>query len=247
MTWDSVRSFFAAVHPSVWVATVGFVGTITGITLTNRGNSRRLDRQFQEDRKRDEAKRLFESRRDVFLDAIEATVTGLLCISRLSDLDRSTNEILRPFLERAGLIAKVHLLASRQTSELVIDLTQQISLSIVELSFTRIALEVEKRRLDGLDRDAPDYQQTLAEGHRKLLSPLMLFGDQCYAASVAMSPQVERTICAIRADLVVEPYPQGYHLPFTKVALASQHHLRQSMERLISALNLPPPTWPPSV
>ena len=189
---------------------MGFTGTIVGITLTNWGNSRR-----------EEKKRIFESRRDIFLDATETLATGSICIGQLNDLARPTSDILRPFLDGLGSVFKVHLLASRETSELVISLVQQLSQSVIELTLARVPLDVERRRLDNMDQNAHDHQHLKSQGETSLLSSLLLYSDQCITAVCATAPQIERTVCAIRADLAMASYPPGYQLPFTDAALVS--------------------------
>jgi len=95
--------------------------------LSIRGPRRR---DTVEERQREEKARLFESRREVYLEAAEAIIVAMTCIGRLADLNRVTADILKPYEDQIGNIAKVHLLAGPDVGALVVAIGSEISCAI---------------------------------------------------------------------------------------------------------------------
>ena len=104
-------AWLETVPATSFVGILRFIGTIMTAIWTNKATSSRLQRQLADDRQGEEATPLLESRRDVFLEAAEAITVAMTCIGRLADLNRATADILKPYEEQVGKIARVLLVA----------------------------------------------------------------------------------------------------------------------------------------
>ena len=229
---------------TVIASVIALTGTIIAINLSNRANTKRLYKQFEEDRKKEDAKRRFESRRDIYLNAADAVATAALCLGRLSDIERPASEIIAPFLEKAGQIAKVHIVASPATSKLTAELTSTIVQAVTALTFARIPLEVERRRLN---ESKPDNVDEEAEKRRKeidLLRVLITFGDMCLANSISVAGLSAKAIALIRADLGID-IGAPYEPPLGETATRGRIAYRQTTDAFLQEIKETPMQWHP--
>ena len=235
---------------TIVASVVAFVGTVAAINLSNRATSARLYKQFAEDRTKEDTKRKFESRREIYLDATDAVATAAFCIGRLSDMERTSSEILLPLGEKAGQIAKVHIVASSATSEAVGELQSTITQAIVVLSFARIPIEVERRRLIAIQPGSPEEAISKSRDELESLRKLVIFGDQCLAQSVLIANLAAKAISLIRSDLSIDTGP-AYEPRIGDIAARGRVAFRNTIDTFMEDIKAAPIQWlsptPPQV
>ena len=79
-------SWLQTMSATAFVGILAFLGTVFAVITTNKATSERFQKQLVEDRRREQEARLFESRRDVYLEAAEAITVAMMCIGRLRTL-----------------------------------------------------------------------------------------------------------------------------------------------------------------
>ena len=228
---------------TIVASVVAFVGTVFAINLSNRSTTTRLYKQFTEDRAKEDAKRKFESRRDIYLNATDAVATAGLCIGRLSDIERTSSEILSPLLEKAGQIAKVHIVASPATSEAVAELQSTIAQAVIALSFARIPIEVERRRLNELKPSSSEEEIQKRRSEIELLRILIVFGDQCLAHSIVLANLSAKAILLIRVDLSIDT-KSPYEPRIGDMATRGRIVYRNTTDTFMQGIKEAPIQWP---
>lgn len=223
------------IEASIWVGLITSTATLAGITLTNVGTSGRLRKQFEEDRRRDEQKRLFESRRDIYTAAMEALSLGIASIGGLSDVETDVKEVLRPYTERAGNIAKVHLICSSEVSELLIEIGAEITTAIIDLTIERIDLDTLVQRRRGLSSTAASNDEEIVRIRNETLPLQISYAEHCVETATKLAPLVTDIILAIRADLGTPGYKSGYTPSFQKAAEQQLEHLREVFRKIRQA------------
>ena len=206
---------------------------IAGVLLTNRASGKRLADQLREDRERDENRRLFESRRDIYLDAADTIATAITCIGRLADLGTSTYDIIKPFQDKVGSVAKVHQIASEQTSVQVIEIMKGIGLSITELTVARSLAEDNIAKLaDNEDRQKNAVRLRVA------------YADTCIFETAKIAPHLAKVVAELRNDLHKPSFTVGFELPFELTAWVGLDNFRNAMDVFFGQQNIkPPPMW----
>lgn len=238
----AVVNWLQTITATSFVGILAFVGTIITVTWTNRATSDRLQRQLLEDRQRGEATRLFESRRDVYLEAAEAITLAMTCIGRLADLNRPTSDILKPYEDQVGKIARIHLLAVPDVGALVVAIGSEIGRAIVELTVGRVPLEIAWRRvkdLEGRAGEDADATAQIADLWRDLLPQQMAFAERCAGCAGRLAPMIGDAIIAIRTDLHMPPYVPRFPSLLADTASGQVDHMKASFSALLNDLEAP--------
>ena len=247
-------SWLQTISATSFVGILAFVGTVFGtvftVVLTNRATSNRLQRQFKEEREREETARLFESRREVFLDAADAITVAMMCIGRLADLNRVTADILKPYEDQVGSIAKVHLLAGPDVGALIVEIGSEVGSAIIELTVSRVPLENSFRQVKVLESQLgknPNAIGEIAELWRDLLPRQMQFAEECVRRAGILAPMIGEAVLAIRKDLHMPDYVPDFPKLLADTADGQLDHMQTAFARLLSDLNTPPQirTGPP--
>ncbi len=228
---------------TIVASVVAFVGTVAAINLSNRATNARLYKQFSEDRAKEHLKRKFESRREIYLDAIDAVATAAFCIGRLSDIERTSSEILLPIGEKAGQIAKVHIVASPATSEAIAELQSMITRAITVLSFSRIPIENERLRLSGIRPNSPDEESSKRKSELNLLQELILFSDSCLAQGIILGNLSARAISLVRLELGID-LEIAYEPKIGEIASKGRVAFRTTIDAFMQDIKQTPIVWP---
>ena len=238
-----VIAWLQTIPATSFVGMLAFIGTILTVIWTNKATSSRLQRQLVDDRQREEATRLFESRRDVFLEAAEAITVAMTCIGRLADLNRATADILKPYEDQVGKIARVHLVAGPDVGAHVVAIGSEIGRAVVELTVGRVPLEISRshvKALEGRAGDDPDATAHVAELWRDLLARQIEFAERCAGTSKRLAPIIGAAILAIRTDLHMPPYVPDFSKLLSDTAGRQIDHLKDSFSSLLGDLKTPP-------
>jgi len=227
-----------------------FLGAVFAVIWTSKASSNRLQLQFVEERQREEKARLFESRREVYLEAAEAIAVAMTCIGRLADLNCTTAEILKPYENQVGNIAKVHLLAGPDLGALVIKIGSEIGTAVLELTVGRVPLEIAWRRAKGLESlgaESPDAAGEAAALWSALLPKQVQFAERCARRAGSLAPTVGQAVLAIRMDLGMPNYVPNFSKLLVDTADGQIEHMRTAFAQLLNDLNTPPQirTGPP--
>lgn len=243
-------NWLQTISATSFIGLLAFLGTVFTVISTNLAASNRLQRQLVEERQREEKTRLFESRREVYLEAAEAIIVAMTCIGRLADLNRVTADILKPYEDQVGNIAKVHLLAGPDVGALVVAIGSEISRLIIELTVSRVPLEIDWRRAKSLEDRAgenPNTIEQVAELWRDLLPKQMQFAEQCARGARTLAPIIGECVLAIRKDLLMPSYIPDFPKLLADTADGQINHLQTAFAQLLNNLNTPPQirTGPP--
>lgn len=228
-------SWLQTISATSFVGILAFLGTVFTVILTNKAASNRLQRQLVEERKREEAARWFESRREVYLDAAEAFTIAVTCIGQLADLNRPTADILKPYLDQVGKIAKVHLLARPEVGSLVVAIGSEIGCTIVELTAGRVSLENSLRQIKSLEVRSTENSNTInrvAELWGDLLPKQMRFAEHCVRRASTLAPMIGDAVLAIRKDLHMPDYVPDFSAVLANTASSQIDHLQTAFTRL---------------
>ncbi len=200
ITSDWCRALLSRILASIgspgWLA---FFGSVGGVLLTSFAASWRQSKQLSHESKLANTKRLLEARGVVFLNAVEVFDLGLTYIRQMSDPELSTTEIIRPYLERSGAVAKVRVLASANTSRLVVRLAEKIGGALVSLTVERIDLDRHTALIKGFDGDRPSPKFRELEHARLILQTG--YAVSCVEKSAALAVDLQHVIDAMQSDL----------------------------------------------
>lgn len=243
-------SWLQTITATSFVGILAFLGTVFTVISTNKASSNRLQLQLVGERQREEKARLFESRREVYLEAAEAITVAMTCIGRLADLNRTTAEILNPYEDQVGNIAKIHLLAGPDVGALVVKIGSEIGTAILELTIGRVPLEIDWRRAKGLESLAGESTNATGEAAAlwsALLPKQMQFAERCACRAGSLAPIVGQAVLAIRMDLDMPSYVPDFSKLLADTANGQIDHMRTAFAQLLSDLNTPPQirTGPP--
>lgn len=226
-----------------FVGLLAFVGTVFTVIQTNRATSDRLQRQLTEEREQEEKARLFESRLKVYLEAADAITVAVTCIGRLADLNRVSADILKPYEDHVGEIAKIHLLAGPDVGALVVAIGSEIGSAIIELTLSRVPLENSRRQVKALESQAANDPKMIGEVEelwRDLLVKQMQFAEKCILRASILAPMMGDAVLAIRKDLGLPPYVPDFAKLLADTAAGHLEQAQSAFARLLNDLNLPP-------
>lgn len=153
----------------------------------------------------------------------------------MSDIETPTKEIVKPYRERTGDIAKVHLICGSRVSELVINVVGEIDTTMTDLIIERIKLDVLMQQTRRLASDALDYEAKVAAVWKEILPMLLPYAERCSEAAARIAPLAADVIMAVRADLKTPGYEPGFVPPFQRSAEKQLAHVRCIMKKMRQA------------
>ena len=112
---DTIQQLLSVIPASFWGVVVGSFFSIAGVAITTRASDMRLRAQFEHERESKTKDREMSLRKDVFLSAAEAVVAGMNSIGRFANFDIPNDQLTEPYVEKAPLISKVHVIARTET------------------------------------------------------------------------------------------------------------------------------------
>jgi len=130
-----------------WGIAIGSFFSLSGVALTNRANDRRLRAQLTHDRDMKTREREQSLRKDIYLAAAEAISAGLLAIGRFPNLDIPNDKLTDPYTDKTPSIAKVHVIATEETTKAVANFVGELSAAYLRLLTKRYPLIAEKGQI----------------------------------------------------------------------------------------------------
>ncbi len=158
-----LANLFESLPPTVLGFVIGAVITVIGVVLTNAANTKRLRIQHEHDREMRKRDRELNLRRDVYLAAIDAITTGLHLITRFSDVNTPTHDLMRAYNEKSPAIGKVSIIGTPETIKAVSTFNQEVLGAFLRLTSTRERLEELNRRIAQLEAQIEQLAEKQAQ------------------------------------------------------------------------------------
>lgn len=130
------------VPSTFWAVLVSTSITLLTVHLTNRGNTKRLERQLSHDRDLKKVERLFNAKREIYLDAAVAISLSLRSLANFANFELSHSELMKDANEKSAALAKVNLVASPETLRALAAVNRAVGNAVVELTALRRPLMV---------------------------------------------------------------------------------------------------------
>jgi hypothetical protein len=154
--YPSLATFFGAVATS-FSALAALLGVIVGITLTNRGNNKRLEKQLSHERELRKKEREMSLRKDIYLVAVEAISTGITSIGQFANMEIPNDKLTEAYIEKFPSIAKVHVIAGEETIKALAPLLSELDAAYLQLLAKRIPLALQKNQITILERQRENF------------------------------------------------------------------------------------------
>jgi hypothetical protein len=156
-TVELILTALKEVPPTFWGVVIGGVISIAGIVITNRAHESRLAQQFSHDEKLKKQDREFTLRQNIYLSAAEAVSAGFQVLNSFANLDKSDDDILKPYLEKISSIAKLQIIAKEETLRAVMEFITEFNDALTSLMPDRIKLLALKNEILILDNLIQDF------------------------------------------------------------------------------------------
>jgi len=148
MTWHTyILVLIEKIPASFWGVVVGSFLSLGGVVVSNRANDRRLCQQLAHDRELKNRERELSLRKDIYLSAAEAIATGINSLGSFANLDISNDKLTAAYIEKSPSIAKVHVIAQKDTAKAIAKLVGEIGAAYLRLFARRLPLLAEKQRI----------------------------------------------------------------------------------------------------
>jgi hypothetical protein len=145
---SELLGLIAKIPDTFWGVIVGGIISLMSVLLTNRANYQRLQAQLSHERELRKKERELSLKKDIYLAAAEAIVTGMTAIGYFPDMNKPTNKLTEAFAEKSPSIAKVHIIAEKETVRVVLNLMGELAKAYQQLSTKRNHLEGMKKNND---------------------------------------------------------------------------------------------------
>ena len=144
---------------SFWGVVVGSVFALSGVFFTNQSNNRRLNKQFEYERK----KRIEDSdlalRKEVYMQAAEAISRNLITLGNLSNLDIPYEQLSGEYGEKAPTIAKAQVIAREDSLERISTLSSEIAAVFLKLTLKRFPLMIAENNIEIINNQMEKHNQ----------------------------------------------------------------------------------------
>ncbi len=154
---NTIAQLLDAIPASFWGVVVGSFFSIAGVAITNRASDKRLRAQFEHERESKTKDREMTLRKEVFLSAAEAVAAGMNSIGRFANFDIPNEQVIQPYLDKAPVISKVHVIAHTETILPLAQFTSRLGALHVELFARRHELMNERSALALVDNAVAQY------------------------------------------------------------------------------------------
>jgi hypothetical protein len=159
-----MMSFIAILEripPALYGVMIGSLLTVIGVTLTNISNTKRLRIQHEHERNLENKARDLNLRRDVYMQAMEAISAGLVAVSRFSELNASSDELMHSYTDLSPKIGKVTIVGKNETIKAVATFNLELTGAFLRLTATREKIKAVVQRIEFLDKEIQATQQQL--------------------------------------------------------------------------------------
>ena len=142
-----ILALLEKIPATFWGVVVGSFLSLGGVVVSNRANDRRLREQLAHDRELKNRERELTLRKDIYLAATEAIATGINSLGSFANLDIPNDKLPAAYIEKSTSIAKVHVIAQKDTVKAVVKFTGELGAAYLRLFARRFPLLAEKQRI----------------------------------------------------------------------------------------------------
>lgn len=162
-----IISFFDAIPEVIWSAVIGALVALSGVVISNRGNSSRLQIQLQHDEQEKGKERTLSLRREVYLRVAEELVKANIHLGNLPGLDPKNVNINEGFKDFFSAAARLQLIAEPKAALLINELIGRYGELILDLLVKLHPAHVAKSSIEIADyhyqRSQDEVSRVLAE------------------------------------------------------------------------------------
>ena len=235
---ETFLGIFNSIPAQFWGMIVGAIFALTGIHLTNRANDKRLKTQFDHELRIKTSERELSIKKDVYLEATEAVSLGLQMLMEVANPAIPIEALGKSYLEKSSALNKAQLIADKDLFSAIINFSNELGKSYLQLLPKRLPLLENKQRIDLLNE-----QFTTAGSERDKMVELMkqynLEGLNDPARWDVIQSSFEREQELVRKaldehELLVEGQKQHY-ATLTTECYQAQRHVNQFVVPLLLA------------
>lgn len=155
-----ITEFLSKVPATLWAAAGGGLFTLIAVTLTNRANEHRLDKQLQSDRELKNREREMTFRKETYGAASEAIAVSINALPKLCDLSFSLQQISATYHEKSPALAKVNLVAGEDTILALAEFGRGFATAFFRLTQQRMILDILQQQIAGKAAALQGFEKT---------------------------------------------------------------------------------------
>lgn len=155
-----IVELFIKIPGSFWGVVIGSWFTLIGVTLTNRANDRRLDKQLQNDRELKNREREMTFRKDTYAAGAEAIAASINALPKLCDLSISLQQISAIYHENSPALAKVNLVAGEDTILALAEFGRGLAGAFTRLSQQRMIFDILQKQMSLKAQALQEFEKT---------------------------------------------------------------------------------------
>lgn len=125
------------VPSTFWAVIVSTSITLLTVHLTNRSNTSRLERQLSHDRELKKVERLFNAKREIYLEAAVAISISIRSLAHYANFEMSHGDLTKDANEKSAALAKINLVGSPETLRALAAVNQALGNAMVALTALR--------------------------------------------------------------------------------------------------------------
>lgn len=131
------------VPSTFWAVIVSTSITLLTVHLTNRSNTTRLERQLSHDRELKKVERLFNAKREIYLEVAESISISMRSLAHYANFEMAHGDLLREGNTKSAALAKINLVGSAETLRALAAVNRALGSAIVEMTALRHPLLAE--------------------------------------------------------------------------------------------------------
>lgn len=126
-TINQLIKILNSLNPTLMVGLLSAFVALFVLSMTNAANNRRLDKQFDNDRKIKAKDREMNLRKEIFLEATTVMAVGVNTLIKFTNLDLSDSEVIKDYVEKSPALVKLNLIANMDTLAAVANFSTELS------------------------------------------------------------------------------------------------------------------------
>lgn len=146
---NDIISLFQNIPDLVWAALIASLLTLSGVYFTNKQGRKLLEKQLNHDAKKIRIDRSHDLKKDVFLEAAASFSKAISVIGKLSNLETPVEDLAQILDNHSPIASKMYLIASEDTVEKALDISNEVSSVYLELLTERRTFQNAKSEIEG--------------------------------------------------------------------------------------------------
>ena len=169
--------FIKEIPSTFWAVVVSTLFTVFTVHLTNSHHAKRLDKQLENDRELKRIERVFNAKRDIYMDAAVALTVSIRSLHNYALLDMPHVDLMKEAIEKNSALAKINLMATPETLRALGAVNLAIADAVMKLTEMRKPLIDERGVLLVEEQSYKNYQKRF-EGLLDLQHQITLDGQR---------------------------------------------------------------------